>query len=342
MRQWMVTSGAKDESALKLVDNVPVPRPGPGEVLVKIHATSLNYRDHLVLHGTYYGTLDHDIVPISDAAGVVEAVGAGVTRFKPGDRVASQYYSNWPSGPFEGEDKIGPPVGGPHQRGTLAEYALLAETGTMPIPDSMSFQGAAALPCAGNTAWNALFNDRPVKAGETVLVMGTGGVSMLALQLAKGVGARVIATSSRADKMERAKALGADFTINYVENPKWSEQILEFTGGEGCHKIVEVGGDGTLEQSLASVAYGGEIALVGFLAPAERPPSPFTAMYKVARMRGVAIGSADMFAGMTALYDKTGMKPAVGAEFAFEDAVAAYLHKGSRDMFGKVVINVAG
>lgn len=342
MRQWMISSGARDESALKLVEGVPVPDPGPGEVLIKVHSTSLNYRDHLVLHGNYYGILDHDIVPLSDGAGTVEAVGEGVSRFKVGDRVASQYYSNWLDGPFEGEDKIGPAVGGPHQRGMLAEYTLLAENGTMPIPDSMSFQDAAALPCAGNTAWNALFGAAPVEQGQNVLVMGTGGVSMLALQMAKAVGARVIATSSRADKMARATEIGADLVINYVDHPKWSEQVLEFTGGVGCHKIVEVGGDGTLEQSLTSVAYGGEVGLVGFLAKAERAPSAFMAMYKAARLRGVAMGSARMFGEMTRLYEKAGIAPAIGRQFAFEDAVEAYLHKGSPDMFGKIVINVAG
>lgn len=340
MRQWMVSSGAKDESALKLVDNVPVPEAGPGEILVKIHATSLNYRDHLVLHGTYYGTLDHDIVPLSDAAGVVEAVGEGVTKFKVGDRVASQYYQNWPSGPFPGEDKIGPPIGGPHQRGMLAEYAVLTEAGAMPIPDSLSFREAAALPCAGNTAWNALFGDAPVQAGQTVLVLGTGGVSMIALQMAKAVGARVIATSSRADKMAMAEALGADLVINYVDHPQWSEQVLAFTNGAGCDKIVEVGGDGTLEQSLASIGYGGEIALTGFLAAADRPPSAFMSMYKGARMRGVALGNGEMFADMIALYDRAGVKPAIGRVFGFEQTVEAYHHKASTDMFAKIVVDV--
>jgi NADPH:quinone reductase-like Zn-dependent oxidoreductase len=340
MRQWMITRGALDESALRLVGDVPVPKPGPGEILLRIHATSLNYRDHLVLNGSYYGVLDHDIVPLSDAAGVVAAIGPNVEKFKAGDRVASQYYQNWPDGPFTGEDKVGPPIGGPHQRGMLAEYGVLTESGAMPIPDSLSFQQAAALPCAGNTAWNALFAAAPVTAGQNVLVLGTGGVSMLALQMAKAVGARVIATSSRADKMERARKLGADTTINYVEHPEWSKQVLESTDGEGCHKVVEIGGDGTLGQSLASIAYGGEIALVGFMAHADTAPSAFNALYKAARLRGVALGNAKMFAQMTALFDRAGVAPVVGRVFEFEDAVEAYRHKRSADMFGKVVISV--
>jgi NADPH:quinone reductase-like Zn-dependent oxidoreductase len=340
MRQWMIMGGSLDESALKFIEDVPVPKPGPGEILVRIHATSLNYRDHLVLNGSYYGVLDHSIVPLSDAAGVVEAVGPNVTKFKAGDRVASQYYQNWPDGPFIGEDKVGPPIGGPHQRGMLAEFGVLTEAGAMPIPDSLTFQQAAALPCAGSTAWNALFADAPVVAGQNVLVLGTGGVSMLALQMAKAVGARVIATSSRADKMTRAKALGADATINYLNHPDWSKQVLEITGGEGCHKIVEVGGDGTLGQSLASVAYGGEIALVGFMAHADTVPSAFNALYKAARMRGIALGNAKMFGEMTALFDRAGVAPVIGKVFEFKEAVEAYRHKRSTDMFGKVVISV--
>jgi NADPH:quinone reductase-like Zn-dependent oxidoreductase len=341
MRQWMIRSGAIDESSLDLIDNAPVPQPGRGEILIGVRAASLNYRDHLVLKGTYYGVLDHDIVPLSDAAGIVEAVGPGVARFKVGDRVVSQYYENWPDGPFIGEDKVGPPVGGPHQRGLLAEYAVLAEGGAMPIPDSMSFAGAAALPCAGATAWNALFGSSPVTAGQTVLVLGTGGVSMLALQLANMAGARVIATSSRTDKMARAKALGADVTINYLENPDWGQLVLDATDGKGCEKIIEIGGDGTLEQSLKSVAFGGEIALIGFMSHADAAPSAFNALYKAAILRGIAIGNARMFGEMTALFDRSGIEPVVDRVFAFEDTVAAYLYKRSADMFGKVVINVA-
>jgi NADPH:quinone reductase-like Zn-dependent oxidoreductase len=205
----------------------------------------------------------------------------------------------------------------------------------------MSFASAAALPCAGATAWNALFGNSPVTADQTVLVLGTGGVSMLALQLAKMVGARVIATSSHTDKMAKAEALGADVTINYLENPDWGQRVLDATDGKGCEKIVEIGGDGTLEQSLKAIAFGGEIALVGFMSHADAAPSAFNALYKAAMLRGIAIGNARMFGEMTALFDRSGVSPVVGRVFAFEDVVAAYLHKRSADLFGKVIVTVA-
>jgi len=340
MKQWIIRSGSRDDTSLHLVNDAKIPTPGPREVLVRIKATSLNYRDELVLNGSYYGPLDQDIVPLSDGAGIVEAVGRDIKRFKVGDRVASQYYENWLDGNYDDEDKIGPPVGGPRQRGVLAEYVLLAENGTMPIPDNMSYEGAAALPVAGATAWNALFAHNPIRANDTVLVLGTGGVSMMALQMAKIVGARVIATSSRPEKMQRAKELGADEAINYNTEPEWGQIVRKLTGGAGVDKIIEVGGDGTLEQSMQAIAFDGEIALVGFLAASVKPPSAFRAIYRATKLRGIALGNARMFAAMTALFEHAGVAPVVDRVFPFADVVEAYRHKRSENMFGKVVIGV--
>lgn len=340
MRQWMIAAGGVDEGALKLVEDAPVPDPGPGELRIRVHAASLNYRDHLVMHGNFYGVLDHDVVPLSDASGVVDALGEGVTQFKVGDRVASLYYENWPDGPFIGEDKIGPALGGPHQRGVLADYAILTESGAVAVPDSLSFVEAAALPCAGTTAWNALFGGTPLAAGQTVLVQGTGGLSMLALQMAKAVGAKVIATSSNNAKRRRAEALGADATLNYVEEPEWSARVLALTDGRGCEKIVDIGGDGTLGESMKAIAFEGEIAVTGFMAMADAAPSPVNALFKACTLRGIAMGSRRMSIEMMALFERSALRPVIDRVFAFEDAAAAFRYKGSPEMFGKIVISI--
>jgi NADPH:quinone reductase-like Zn-dependent oxidoreductase len=277
-------------------------------------------------------------VPLSDGVGEVVAIGDGVTRFAIGDRVAGTFFQNWIDGPPRPDG--GPALGAPPAKGMLAEYVALPEAGLVATASSLSFEEAATLPCAGVTAWNALMEGpRPVKAGETVLVLGTGGVSLLALQIAKAAGARVIATSSSEDKLARVKALGADDLINYRAVPDWGAEAARLAGGSGVDHVVEVGGAGTLAQSIQAVGYGGEIALIGVLTR-EGDTNPRAMMFKGASMRGIFVGSRGMAERLNAFVDAHGIKPVVDKTFPMEEARAAYAYQSSPDLFGKVVITL--
>jgi NADPH:quinone reductase-like Zn-dependent oxidoreductase len=337
MKAWRLAKGAASLDDLAMVEQ-DKPTPGPGEVLVRVRACSLNYRDQLIVQGHYFGgTIQQDITPLSDGAGEVAAIGEGVTRFRVGDRVAGIFFQDWLSGPPN--PNLGPALGAPPAKGMLAEYVTLPERGLVPIASSLSFEEAATLPCAGVTAWNALMEGRhPLRAGDSVLVLGTGGVSLLALQIAKAAGARVIATSSSDDKLARVAALGADATINYRTTPDWGAEAARLAGG-GIDHVVEVGGAGTLAQSMAAVAHAGEIALIGVLTrQGETGPHPL--MLKGASLRGIFVGSAAMATALNRAVDATGIKPVVDRVFAFDQAVEAYRYQASPDLFGKVVITV--
>lgn len=337
MRQWIIKQGSDSLDGLVIVDR-PDPVPAAGEVLIRVNACSLNYRDQAIVTGNYFGgKVDRDQVPLSDGAGEVVAVGAGVTRFKTGDRVAGLFFQNFPAGPPAAN--TGPALGAPPAKGMLTELVALPEVGVTALPASLTDEEAATLPCAGVTAWNALFNANPIKPGSTVLLIGTGGVSLLALKFAKAAGARVVITSSSDEKLARAKALGADLTVNYRTHPNWAQQVLALTNGAGADKIVEVGGTGTLGQSMEAVAYGGEIALIGVLSRGE-PPSPHGMMLKGASLRGIFVGNGKMFADMSTFIDKHGIKPVVDKVFDFESAVDAYHYQAGASLFGKVVIKV--
>jgi len=244
-----------------MVKEHDIPVPGPREVLVRVRANSLNQRELMVMQGTYSWPIRPDIIPVSDGAGEVVALGPGVTRTHPGERVASTVFPYWTDGPFSWE--YSKQLGGSID-GMLTEYALLHEEGIVPIPDHLSFEEAATLPCAAVTAWNATTWGRPLQAGDTVLTLGSGGVSLFALQFSKLFSASVIATTSSDDKAERLKALGADAVINYRTTPAWHEEVRELTGGQGVDRVIEVGGAGTLEQSIKSTAVSGQISLVGW------------------------------------------------------------------------------
>src|SRR5437867_1345798 len=253
MRAYIIPNGCKGIDELRRVEK-PDPQPGPGQVLIRVRATSLNYRDQMMIAGTYFrGAVNRDTIPLSDGAGEVTAIGAGVTRFKPGDRVAGAFFQIRPDGPPTAtRSALGAPLDG-----TLAEQMVLYEDGVVAFPKHLSFEEAACLPCAAVTAWNALFHaGRSVKTGETVLTLGTGGVSMFALQFAKAAGVRVIATSSTDEKLDRVKALGASNGINYIRTPRWDAEVLKLTEGRGVDCVVEVGGVGTLERSFDSLAEG--------------------------------------------------------------------------------------
>jgi NADPH:quinone reductase-like Zn-dependent oxidoreductase len=335
MQSWQLNKGATSLDDMILVDHEK-PQPGPGEVLIRVRACSINYRDSLIPKGQYMGgVIDRDTTPLSDGAGEVEAIGAGVARFQVGDRVAGTFFQGWDSGI---PNRIVPALGAPPAKGMLSEYVTLPETGVVPLATSLSFEEAATLPCAGVTAWNALMEGYPpVKPGAWVAVLGTGGVSLLALQIAKAAGARVIATSSSDEKLERVKAMGADAVINYRTTPEWGEEAARITGG--VDHVVEVGGQGTLAQSMQAIGFNGEIALIGVLSR-EGNVTPRDMMFKAGRMRGIFVGSAAMARSLNTAIDANGVKPVVDRVFGFDDAKAAYAYHSSPALFGKVVITL--
>jgi NADPH:quinone reductase-like Zn-dependent oxidoreductase len=335
MRSWQLNNGASSLDDMILVER-DKPDPGPGELLIRVRACSLNYRDSLIPKGQYMGgVIDRDITPLSDGVGEVEAIGAGVKRFQVGDRVAATFFQGWDSGIPDGTY---PALGAPPAKGMLAEYVALPETGVVPLAKSLSFEEAATLPCAGVTAWNALMEGfPPVKPGAWVAVLGTGGVSLLALQIAKAAGARVIATSSSDEKLERVKALGADAVINYRTTPAWGEEAARITGG--VDHVVEVGGQGTLSQSMQAIGFNGEIALIGVLAR-EGNVTPRDMMFKAGRMRGIFVGSAEMARSLNNAIDANAINPVVDKIFGFDDAKAAYAYHASPALFGKTVISL--
>jgi NADPH:quinone reductase-like Zn-dependent oxidoreductase len=306
-------------------------------VLIRVRACSLNYRDSLIIKGRYMGgVVDRDITPLSDGAGEIEAVGAGVTQYNVGDRVAGIFFQGWVSGPSSAS--MGPALGAPPANGMLSEYVVLPEYGIVPIAQSLSFEQAATLPCAGVTAWNALMEGTPpVRPGSWVAVLGTGGVSLLALQIAKAAGARVIVTSSSDEKLARVRSMGADATINYITTPNWGVEAIRITGG--VDHVVEVGGQGTMAQSMQAIGFGGEIAIIGVLS-VEGNVSPRDIMFKAGRMRGIFVGSAAMARSLNSAIDATGIKPVIDKTFAFDDAKAAYDYHASPALFGKTVITV--
>lgn len=338
MKAWQLAEGASSVDDLKMVD-LDKPEAGPGEVLIRVRACSLNYRDQAVATGNYLGgRTTKPLIPLSDGAGEVEAVGEGVTEFKVGDRVAGCFFQNWEDGPPNPE--AGPALGAVPADGMLCEYRALPERGVVHIAESLSFEEAATLPCAGVTAWHALMEGpHPLTADETVLVLGTGGVSLLALMIAKGVGATVIGTSSSDDKLARARELGLAQGINYKQVPEWGAEAAKLSGKPGVDHVVEVGGAGTLAQSMQAVGFNGEIALIGVLTQSgDTTPHPL--MLKGASIRGIFVGSKGMAKRLNAHVDRHGLKPVIGRTFAFDEAVEAYRFQHSDELFGKVVITV--
>jgi NADPH:quinone reductase-like Zn-dependent oxidoreductase len=336
MHAWQLSAGATSLDDLNLV-TLDDPTPGPGQVAIRVRACSLNYRDQAIVLGRYLGgPIPAPIVPLSDGAGEVIAVGAGVSRFKVGDRVAGTFFQNWLDGPPN--PHMGVALGAAGAPGMLAETVVLPENGVVHIAKSLSYAEAACLPCAGVTAWNALFEGpRPIKPGDRVLVLGTGGVSLLALQLAKAAGCQVIATSSDNAKLDRIKGLGADEGVNYRDVENWGQHIAATFGG--VDKVVEVGGAGTVQQSLAALRHNAEIALIGVLNPVGGP-NPSALMMTGSIIRGIFVGSRRMAEKLHDAIDANGIKPVVGATFGFEDVKQAYAYATSPSLFSKVVIEV--
>ncbi len=323
--------------ALVLNRDRPKPTPGHGEIVVRVRAASLNYRDQGVLRGIY-GYTRFPVIPLSDGAGEVAEIGAGVTGFAVGDRVAGTFFQDWTGGRMPA-DASRNSLGG-QLDGMLTEYAVLPQRGAIGIPDHLSFEEAATLPCAALTAWNALIETGRLKAGETVAVLGTGGVSCFGLQFAKMHRAHVLATSSSEAKLARAKALGADVLINYRSTPDWDQAILKATGGAGVDHVLEVGGANTLEKSMNAIRPGGSIYVVGALAGVGQI-NPRMINRKGIRLQGIHVGSRDMFAAMNRAIGLDRLHPAIDRVFPFEDVHEAYEHQAAAGHFGKIVIELA-
>ncbi|MER3445601.1 MAG: NAD(P)-dependent alcohol dehydrogenase [Candidatus Dadabacteria bacterium] len=322
--------------ALTLTER-PKPKPGYGQALVNIKAVSLNYRDLLVVKGSYSRNLPLPLIPCSDGVGEVIEAGDGVTRVKKGDRVAGIFMQTWISGELN-ESKAKSALGGAVE-GVLAECVLFHEDGLVHIPEHLSYEEAATLPCAAVTAWNGLITSGGLKPGDTVLIMGTGGVSIFGLQFAKISGARVIATSSSDEKLERVKQLGASDGINYKSVPDWDKKVLEITGGKGVDHVVEVGGAGTLTKSLRAVRMGGHISLIGVLSGAGEA-NPLPAVMKNIRIQGIYVGSREMFEAMNRAISIHQLHPVIDRVFSFEESREAFRYMESGAHFGKVVIRL--
>jgi NADPH:quinone reductase-like Zn-dependent oxidoreductase len=313
-------------------------RPGPGQVAVRVRAASLNYRDLLIAEGRYpSGSAPQSLVPVSDGAGEVIEVGDGVSSLRPGDRVIGNFFQRWNDGPFD-RDKGSSAMGGAVD-GVLAEQVIWEEPTTVKVPAALSFEEAATLPCAGLTAWVGLVERGSLAQGESILAMGTGGVSIFALQLAKARGARVLLTSSSDEKLRRAKALGADATVNYRERPHWDEDARSFTGGRGVDHILEVGGEVTLPTSLKAVRDGGHISLVGLLSGKPADPDA-AANERGIRVDRVYVGSAAQLRSLVSFVEAKALHPVIDRVFAFDEARQAYEHLRSGRHFGKVIVRV--
>ncbi|CAN5580786.1 NAD(P)-dependent alcohol dehydrogenase [soil metagenome] len=314
-----------------------IPEPGPHDVLIKFHAASLNYRDVMVVSGTYNPRMKLPAVPFSDGAGEVVGVGSNVTKWEVGDLVSPTVIQGWiDGGPTAETAKTAIGAGG--FDGVLREYGACSEDSLVRIPDHLSFAEAATLPCAAVTAWNALVVSGRIKPGDTVLTLGTGGVSIFALQIAKHFGARVISTSSSDEKLERVRQLGADETINYREREDWDKAVLELTDGVGVDHIVEVGGMGTLTRSVKAVRVGGHIALIGALNTAG-DFNPIPLFMKAIRVQGIFIGSRQMFEDLDTMIATSQMRPVTDREFGFDEVPAALEYMASGAHFGKIVLN---
>jgi NADPH:quinone reductase-like Zn-dependent oxidoreductase len=312
----------------------PVPRPGPGEVLIRVRANSLSFREQMVLRGDYVLPVQPNIVPLSDGAGEVVELGEGVASLRRGDRVAANVFPFWLEGRFRVEAV---PQLGSMLDGLLRDFAVLPAEALVQIPRHLSFAEASTLPCVGVTAWNAVTGGRPLRAGETVLTLGTGGVSLFALQFAKYLGARVIATTGDEQKERKLSELGADEVINYRAESEWNDRVRDLTGGRGVDLVVDVAGQ--LEKSLKSVALGGEVAFVGFLAEdGVEPVDQSVLFYSGATLRTIAIGSRAQFVEMNEAIELAGLRPVIARAFPFEQIAEAFRYYQEKRPFGKVVI----
>jgi NADPH:quinone reductase-like Zn-dependent oxidoreductase len=320
-------------------DEIEIPQPEPGQVLVAIKAVSLNYRDLLVVTGRYSPNLPRPLVIGSDGAGEVVAVGEGVRKFSPGDRVVASFFQNWSRGGID-RDAAPSALGGSID-GVLTTARVFDEHGLVPIPAHLSYEEAATLPCAAVTAWNALVSTAHVKSGDTVLLLGTGGVSIFGLQFAAMQGARAIITSGSDEKLARVKSLGASDTINYKKTPEWQKEVMRLTESRGVDVVVEVGGAGTLPRSFRSVRPGGQISLIGVLTGIADSLNLGPVIHSAIRLQGIYVGSVEMFEAMNRAIVTHKLKPVIDRTFEFAQTREAIRYMESAQHFGKIVIRVA-
>ncbi len=319
--------------------SLPTPEPGPGEVLVRFQAAAINYRDYQIVTGEFAPAADLPIVPCSDGAGLVAAVGDGVTELAVGDLVCPLFFPHWQSGEAVGNERS--VSSGLEAPGTLREFGIYRPAELARAAGNLTAAEAACFPCAGLTAWNCVHTLAGIGPGDWVLAQGTGGVALFALQFAKALGARVIISSSSDVKLERALALGADHGINYVAEPEWGIRARELTGGQGVNCVVEIGGEGTLPQSVAALHRGGHIGIVGYLAGIGLGLTVFDLIERNASLHGVSVGNRENFVAMMACVEEQRVQPAISAEYAFADAPAALADISAGQHFGKLVVNIA-
>jgi len=327
----LTKTGGKDYSPMEQ----SLEKPHPHQVVIKMKAASLNFRDVLVCKGLY-GKVPLPLVPLSDGAGEVVEIGDRVRKFKVGDRVMATFMPAWLSGAPTAD--IGKSALGGFTDGVLQEYCTFAESALVHVPEYLSWEEAATLPCAAVTVWNAMFEGYKLKPGQTVLTLGTGGVSTFALQLARAAGATVIATSSSDQKIARLKEMGATHTINYKTNPNWDAAVLEVTDGKGVDLVVEVGGAGTIDRSVKAVKHGGHVALIGVLSQPDTPFNVINVLMKSVTVQGVFVGSRTMFEDLNTAMTAHKIKPVIDKVFAAKDIVQALEHMESGSHFGKIVL----
>jgi NADPH:quinone reductase-like Zn-dependent oxidoreductase len=334
MKKYIIQANVKGFDALQVREMNPV-KPGTGEVSVRVHAAAINYRDLI----TVKRGVGRELIPFSDGAGVVEETGAGVTGLKKGDKVLGLFFPLWQGGSMDAH-RFSVARGGVSLDGMLAQYVCGHESGFMKIPQYMSYEEASTLPCAGLTAWNALMVQGRLRPGQTVVIQGTGGVALFSLQFAKIMGARAIVLSSTADKLRRAKKMGADILINYRENPSWDKIIMEKTDGKGADLIVELGGGGTLERSMNAAKIRGRISLIGVLTGVSDRVNPMPILRKCLSINGIYVGSGDMQKQMHAALETNQIHPVIDRIFPFDKAGDAFAYMESAQHFGKIVIRI--
>jgi NADPH:quinone reductase-like Zn-dependent oxidoreductase len=337
MRVYHLPKDGAGIEALVQADR-PEPTPGYRQVLVKVKACSLNFRDLAIARGSYRMPVRENLIPLSDGAGEVTAVGAGVTRVQVGDHVAGNFFQRW-SGGAPAADVHKSALGGGID-GMLAEYAVLEEDGVVKVPPHLSLEEGATLPCAAVTVWHAMVEHARLKAGDTVLLQGTGGVSIFGLQFARTMGIRAIVTSSSDEKLARAKTLGAAFGINYRSTPDWEKAAVQFTGGVGVDHVVEVGGAATLTRSFGAIRVGGKITLIGGLSGGATELNPALIFGRRANVQGISVGSTQMFEAMNRAVAANAIKPVIDKTFGFADVQAAFRHMAAGAHFGKIVIRI--
>ena len=318
---------------------IEVPEPGEGEVLVRIHAVSLNFRDLMMVRGHYNPRVQKPLTLCSDGAGEIVALGKGVTTFQAGDRVTASFFLDWQDGPIQ-QNNPWPSALGDAQQGMLTTYRVLPARALVKVPDHLSYEEASTFSCAGVTAWHALTRYQPADTNSTVLLQGTGGVSIFGLQIANAFGARTILTSSSDEKLQRARSLGASETVNYKAKPEWDREVHQLTGKRGATHVVEVGGANTLPLSLRAAAPGGLIAIIGILSGTEQPLSLLPVLMHSLQLQGIYVGSTAMLRDVLAFYTQSQLKPVVDETFPFAQAKDALRALEGAGHFGKLVISL--